>query len=105
MPGIQPGWCGLSTFLPCGNRPAYLPCPNFIEKREQLPLFEEHRHNLIELRLPGNEQLPADRKDDIASAVQALDQRIVAMDATRGQITNASPTDEPAIDGDQLATS
>ncbi len=33
------GWCGLSAFLPCDNRLACLPCPNFIEKREQLPVF------------------------------------------------------------------
>ena len=47
------GWCGLSAFLPCGNRLACLPCPNFIEKREQLPVFLEQRQNLIELRMLG----------------------------------------------------
>src|SRR6266849_4844886 len=85
------GWCGLSAFLPCGNRLACLPCPNFIEKREQLPVFREQRQNLIELRMLGSEQLPSARKEEIASAVEALDQRIVAMDATRSQIGNASP--------------
>src|SRR5216684_1550293 len=79
------GWCGLSAFLPCDNRLACLPCPNFIEKREQLPVFQEQRRNLIELRMLGNEQLPADRQHEIASAVVVLDRRIVAMDATRGQ--------------------
>src|SRR5919201_4776135 len=72
------GFCGLSAFLPCGNRLACLPCPNFIEKREQLPLFQEQRRNLIEPRMLGSEQLPTERKDEITSAVEALDERIVA---------------------------
>jgi hypothetical protein len=98
------GWCGLSAFLPCGNRLACLPCPNFIEKREQLPVFLEQRQNLIELRMLGNEQLPADRKDEITSAVEALDQRIVAMDGMPGRVPARSAGDEAAIDGEQLAT-
>jgi hypothetical protein len=97
------GWCGLSAFLPCGNRLACLPCPNFIEKREQLPLFQEQRHNLIELRMLGSEQLPPDRKDEITSAVEALDQRIAAMDGTLGRPHAASLSGELAIDGDKLA--
>jgi integrase len=84
------GWCGLSAFLPCGNRLACLPCPNFIEKREQLPVFQEQRRNLIELRMLGSEQLPADRKDEITSAVEALDQRIVAMDGMLGRVPTGS---------------
>jgi integrase len=70
------GWCGLSAFLPCENRLACLPCVNFIEKREQLPLLQEQRSNLIELRMLGDEVLPADRQEEIKSAVQALDDRI-----------------------------
>jgi len=81
-----------------------LPCPNFIEKREQLPVFLEQRQNLIELRMLGNEQLPADRKDEITSAVEALDQRIVAMDGMLGSVPGGLLSDELAIDGDPLAT-
>jgi site-specific recombinase XerD len=98
------GWCGLSAFLPCGNRLACLPCPNFIEKIDQLPLFKQQRSHLIELRMLGDQVLPADRKHEIINTVEALDQRIVAMDGTPGQMPTASPRDEPAIVGDQFAT-
>ena len=73
------GFCGLSAFLPCENRLACLPCPNYIEKREHLPLFEKQRSNLIELRMLGDEVLPGPRKDEIGGAIRALDQRIDAM--------------------------
>ena len=73
------GWCGLSAFLPCDNRLACLPCPNFTEKRDQLPLFEEQRRNLVELSMLGAGVLPVDRGEEIVGAVAALDRRIVAM--------------------------
>src|SRR6266542_2871809 len=98
------GWCGLSAFLPCDNRSACLPCPNYIVKREQLPLFQEQRRNLIELRMLGDDTLPVDRKDEIAGAVEALDGRIVAMGGTLDQMPSASPRDERTTAGDQLAT-
>ena len=98
------GWCGLSAFLPCDNLLACLPCPNFIEKREQLPVFQEQRQNLIELRMLGSEQLPPARKEEIASAVEALDHRIIAMDGMLGSVPGGSLSDELDIDGDQLAT-
>lgn len=98
------GWCGLSAFLPCDNRLACLPCPNYIEKREHLPLFQEQHSHLLELRILGTGMLPADRNDEIASAVEALDGRIVAMGGTPGQVPAATPRDEPAMDGDQRAT-
>jgi hypothetical protein len=50
-----------------------LAVPELHRKREQLPVFLEQRQSLIELHMLGNEQLPADRKDEIASAVEALD--------------------------------
>lgn len=62
--------------MPCDNRLAYVPCVNFIEKPEQLPLLQEQRSNLIELRMLGDEVLPADRQEEIKSAVKALDDRI-----------------------------
>jgi hypothetical protein len=80
------GWCGLGAFLPRNNRLACLPCPNYIEKREQLPLFHEQRRNLIELRMLGDRSLAADRNEEIAGAVEALDRRIVAMGGTPGQV-------------------
>jgi len=98
------GWCGLSAFLPCNNRLACLPCPNYVEKREQLPLFQEQRHHLIELRMLGDDTLPVDRTDEIAGAVKALDQRIIAMGGTLHQTPSASPRDERTAAGDQLAT-
>ena len=73
------GFCGLSAFLPCESRLACLPCPNYIDKREHLPVFEKQRSNLIELRMLGDGVLPSARKDEIGAAVKALDQRIDAM--------------------------
>jgi hypothetical protein len=73
------GWCGMSAFLPCANRLVCLPCPNFIEKREQLPLLKEQCGNLIELRVLGDEVLPDERKHDANDAIDSLDQRIGAM--------------------------
>lgn len=81
-----------------------LPCPNYIEKREHLPLFQEQRSHLLELRILGTEMLPADRKVEIASAVEALDGRIVAMGGTPSQVPAATPRDDPAIGGDQRGT-
>jgi len=81
-----------------------LAVPNFIEKREQLPVFLEQRQNLIELRMLGNELLPTDRKDEIAGAVKALDQRIIAIDGTLGSVPSSPLRHELDIDGDQLAT-
>jgi hypothetical protein len=81
-----------------------LPCPNYIEKREHLPLFQEQRSHLLELRILGTEMLPAKRNDEIASAVEALDGRIVAIGGTPGQVPAATQRDEPAMGGDQRAT-
>jgi len=81
-PGI--GWCGLSAFLPCENRLACLPWVNFIEKSEQLPILREQRNNLIELRMLGDEMLPADRRDETETAGAALDHRIAAIAQRRG---------------------
>jgi integrase len=97
------GWCGLSAFLPCDNRLACLPCPNYIEKREHLPLFQEQRSHLLKLRILGTEMLPADRNAEIAGAVEALDGRIVAMGGRPGPGPAAPPRDEPAMGGDQRA--
>jgi integrase len=90
------GWCGLSAYLPCGNRLACLPCPHFIEKREQLPLLREQRSNLLELRMLGAEVLPADRRDELAAAAETLDRRIVALE-------DAPSTRPDAAFGDQAA--
>ena len=81
-----------------------LPCPNDIEKRERRPRFQEQRSHLLELRILGTEMLPADCNDEIASAVEALDERIVAMGGTLGPVPAATPRDEPAMGGDQRAT-
>jgi hypothetical protein len=73
------GFCGLSAYLPCENRLACLPCVNFIEKREHLPIFNEQRNNLIALQMLGDGVLPIERKNEIDDAVRALDRRIVAL--------------------------
>jgi hypothetical protein len=78
------GFCGLSAFLPCENRLACLPCVNFIEKRENLPIFNEQRNNLIELQMLGDGVLPTERKNEIDDAVRALDRRIVALGGPQG---------------------
>jgi integrase len=70
------GWCGLSAFLPCASRLACLPCPNFIEKREQLPLLREQRAHLIELHVLGADVLPAGRAQEVSDAIESLDRRI-----------------------------
>jgi hypothetical protein len=83
------GFCGLSAFLPCENRLACLPCVNFIEKREHLPLFNELRNNLIELQMLGDGVLPIERKNEIDDAVRALDRRIVALAGPQGSESEA----------------
>jgi integrase len=94
------GWCGLSAFLPCDNRLACLPCPNFTEKREQLPLFEEQRRNLVELSMLGAGVLPADRGAEIVGAITALDRRIVAMSGAPGAEPAPRANDGPDLEGD-----
>src|SRR5262249_50873992 len=85
---------GLSAFCPGDTRLACLPCPNFIESKERFPLYREQRSNLIELRMLGEEVLPADRKDEIAGAVEALDRRLVALGGLPGRAPDAFPGDE-----------
>ena len=87
------GWCGLTAFRPCGNRLACLPCPNFIEKHEQLPVFQEQPRNLIELHMLGSQHLPADRKDEITSAVEVFDQRVVPMNGMRRLVPSTPQLD------------
>jgi integrase len=74
------GFCGLSAYLPCQNRLACLPCPHFIATKENLPLYARQRDNLIELRMLGKESLPADRKQELTEAVDALDRRVAEME-------------------------
>jgi len=104
------GFCGLSAFLPCENRLACLPCVNFIEKREHLPLFNEQRNNLIELQMLSDGILPTERKNEIDDAVRALDRRIVAFDGSQGSESPARlgtvncPAEPPVAIGDRRST-
>jgi hypothetical protein len=61
-----------------------LPCDNFIEKRENLPIFNAQRNSLIELQMLGDGVLPTERKNEIDDAVRALDRRIVALAGPQG---------------------
>jgi hypothetical protein len=78
------GFCGLSAYLPCESRLACLPCPNCIEKREQLPVFEQQLSNLLELRMLGDEVPPAARRDELDGAIPALDRRMDDMEVPAG---------------------
>ncbi len=91
------GFCGLSAFLPCENRLACLPCVNFIEKREQLPLFNEQRNNLIELQMLGGVVLQTERRNEIDDAVRALERRIMVLDGQQG------PGSAAQLWGDRIA--
>lgn len=87
------GWCGLSAYLPCDTRLACLPCPNFIPTPEQLPLYEQQRANLLELRLLGEPVLPPDRARELAEAATALEGHIVAV----GGAPSSAPPPNPAL--------
>jgi hypothetical protein len=73
------GWCGLTAFYPCETRLACPGCPNFIPDRERLPVLEQQRANLIELRGLGQRALPQARQAELAQAVGALDRHIAAL--------------------------
>ena len=80
------GFCGLTVYLPCQNRLACLPCPHFLPTRENLPLYERQRANLIELRVLGGEHLPPDRRREIADAVGELDRHIADLSQPQSDI-------------------
>lgn len=88
------GFCGLTAYLPCDSRLSCLPCPHFIATAEHLPVYEQQRRHLVELRILGETTLPADRQDELASAISALDQRIVAMAGTSESVPGAPPGDD-----------
>jgi len=80
------GWCGLTAYHPCETRLACHTCPNFLPDRERLPLLEQQRAHLIELRglvdrIPGGRRRAAER--ELAGAIGGLDGNIasVARDA------------------------
>ncbi len=73
--------------LPAVRKPARLPCPNYIEKREQPPLFQQQRSNLVELGMLGDEVLPAARKVELGGAIEALDRRMSAMGAQQAPVS------------------
>jgi integrase len=81
------GWCGLTAYHPCETRLACHTCPNFLPDRERLPLLEQQRANLIELRgladrIPGLRRRDAVRELD--SAIGGLGSTIVAAGRSHG---------------------
>jgi integrase len=76
------GWCGLTAYHPCETRLACHTCPNFLPDRERLPLLEQQRANLIELRglvqrVPGSRR--QDAEQELTSAIGGLDGTIAAV--------------------------
>ncbi len=88
------GFCGLSAYLPCANRLACLPCPNYISTSEDLPLLERQRGNLIELRTLLGPEAPVDRAEELDSAIAALDVRLAA--AAEAMAPSRRPATEPS---------
>lgn len=79
------GWCGLTAYHPCETRLACHTCPNFLPDRERLPLLEQQRAHLIELRgladrIPGVRRRDAER--ELAEAIVGLDGNIAAVART-----------------------
>ena len=68
------GWCGLSAYLPCESRLKCQRCPNFIPDKQRLPLLEEQRQHLIELR--GLDVLPAPQRAEMKQAVTIVEENI-----------------------------
>ena len=68
------GWCGLSAYLPCDSRLKCQRCPNFIPDKQRLPLLEEQRQHLIELR--GLDILPAPQRAEMKQAVAIVEENI-----------------------------
>lgn len=85
------GFCGLSAYLPCDTRLACLPCPNFIPTREDLPLLERQRGNLVELRALLGPEAPQARVEELDAAVAALDERLAARPAPPAAPPSAPP--------------
>jgi integrase len=88
------GFCGLSAYIPCANRLACLPCPNYIGTAEDLPLLERQRGNLIELRSLLGPEAPAERAAELDSAVAALGDKLAA--AAEATAPSGSPAGVPA---------
>ncbi len=93
------GFCGLSAYLPCANRLACLPCPNWIPDRQDLPLLERQRSNLIELRTLVASDLPSERAEELAGAVEALDQHIAELGSGADAVPASLPSDDPPLTG------
>lgn len=93
------GFCGLSAYLPCQNRLACLPCPQFLPTRDNLPLYGRQRENLVELRMLGDGRLPADRHQEIDDALVALDQRIADVGGPPASAAAPSPDTDTTHDG------
>ena len=74
------GWCGLGAFNPCEVRLACHGCPNFIPDKERLPLLENQRVNLIELRGLTGRTLPVARQQqvdrELSTAIDGLSRNI-----------------------------
>jgi site-specific recombinase XerD len=74
------GWCGLGAYHPCEARLACTGCPNFIPDKERLPLLENQRVNLIELRGLTGRTLPAARQQqvdrELSTAIDGLSRNI-----------------------------
>lgn len=68
------GWCGLSAYLPCDSRLKCQRCPNFIPDKHRLPLLEEQRQHLIELR--GLDVLPPPQRAEMKQAVTIVEENI-----------------------------
>jgi integrase len=85
------GFCGLTAYIPCENRLACLPCANFVATKENLPLYERQRSNLIELSVIGEGSLPAARKQELDGSMAALDRRITDVGGRPGQVAGAVP--------------
>lgn len=77
------GWCGLTAYHPCETRLACHTCPNFLPDKERLPLLENQRRNLIELR-GLTKKIPSPRKGkaerELDGAIGGLDENIAAVD-------------------------
>ncbi len=69
------GWCGLTAYLPCDSRLKCQRCPNFIPDKSRLPLLEEQRQHLVELRAMN--ALPAPRQAEMERAIAIVEENIL----------------------------
>jgi hypothetical protein len=81
------GWCGLTAYHPCETRLACQSCPNLVPDKENLPLLERQRANLIELRGLASEKLPSTRREEInrelTTAIDGIEHNIARVSEKR----------------------